>query len=113
MNCDNYRGISPPDISYKVLSNVLFIKLKPYGDEIVGEYQGGFRRGKSTVDQIHIVKQVMEKCYEYNQDLFMLFVDYKQAYDSINRESLWKAIEKLGVPAKITRMIDKSMCSKI
>ena len=76
MNCGNYRGISLLDTSYKVLSNVLLNKLKPYGDEIVGEYQGGFRRGKSTVDQIHIVKQVMEKCYEYNQDLFMLFVDY-------------------------------------
>jgi sorting nexin-29 len=55
------------------------------------------------VDQIHIVKQVMEKCYEYNQDLFMLFVYYKQAYDSINQESLRKAMEKLGVPAKITK----------
>lgn len=105
MNCNNYRGISLLDTSYKVLSNVLLNKLKPFGDEIVGEYQGGFRRGKSTVDQIHTVKQVMEKCYEYNQELFMLFVDYKQAYDSINRESLWKAMEKLGVPAKITRMI--------
>lgn len=42
----------------------------------------------------------MEKCYEYNQDLFMLFVDYKQAYDSIKRESLWKAMEKLGVQQK-------------
>jgi len=88
MNCNNYRGISLLDTSYKVSSNVLLNKLKPNGDEMVGEYQGGFRRGKSTVDQIHIIKQAMEKCYEYNQELFMLFVDYKQAYDSINRESL-------------------------
>jgi len=95
MNCNNYRDISLLDISYKVLSNVLFNKLKPYRDEIVGEYQRSFRRGKSTVDQIHIVKPVMEKCYEYNQEQFMLFVDYKQAYDSINRESLWNAMDKL------------------
>jgi len=82
MNCNNYKDILLLDTSYKVLSNVLLNKLKLCGDEIVGEYQGGFRRGKSTVDQIHIVKQVMEKCYEYNQELFMLFVDYKQAYGS-------------------------------
>jgi len=36
MNCNNYRGISLLDISYKVLSNVLLNKLKPYEDEIVG-----------------------------------------------------------------------------
>jgi len=101
MNCDNYRGISLLDTSYKVLLNVLLNKLKPYGDEIVGEYQGGFRRGKSTVDQIHIVKQVTEKCYKYNQELFMLFVDYKQAYDSINREKLWKAMKSLGYQQKL------------
>lgn len=35
----------------------------------------------------------------------MLFVDYKHEYDCINRESLWKATKKLGVPAKLTRMI--------
>jgi len=95
MNCNNYRDISLLDTSYKILSSVLFNKLKLYEDEIVGEYQGGFRRGKSTVDQIHTVKQIMEKCYEYNQELFMLFVEYKQAYDSIKRESLWRAMENL------------------
>lgn len=69
MNCNNYTGISSLDTSYKVLSNILLNKLKPYGDEIVGEYQGGFRRGKSTVDQIHIIKQIIEKSYEYNKSI--------------------------------------------
>ncbi|KAL4099073.1 hypothetical protein QTP88_023562 [Uroleucon formosanum] len=29
----------------------------------------------------------------------------RSEYDSINGKSLWKAIDKLGVPSKITRMI--------
>jgi len=76
MNYNNYKGISLLDTSYKVLSNVLLNKLKPYGEEIVGEYQRGFRRGKSTMGQIYVVKQVMEKYYEYNQELFMFSIDY-------------------------------------
>jgi len=72
MNCNNYRSISLLDTAYKVLSNIHLNKLKSYGNEIVGEYQGGFRRGKSTVDQIHTVKQIMEICYEYNQELLIL-----------------------------------------
>lgn len=47
----------------------------------------------------------MEKNYEYNQDLFMLFIDYKQAYDSIVREELWIAMEDLGVCTKLIRLI--------
>jgi len=35
----------------------------------------------------------------------MLFVEYKQTYDSIKQKILCRAMEKLGVPAKFTRMI--------
>lgn len=35
----------------------------------------------------------------------MLFIDYKQAYDSIVRKELWKAMEDLGVPIKLIRLI--------
>lgn len=105
MDCRNYRGISLLDTSYKILSNILLTRLKPYGEEIVGEYQAGFRAGRSTVDQIHTIKQIMEKSYEFNQDLFMLFIDYKQAHDSMVREELCIAIEDLGVPIKLIKLI--------
>jgi len=77
MNCNNYRVISLLDTSYKVLSNI-HLKLKPCGNEIVREYQEGFRRGKSTVDQTHTVKQIMEICYEYNQELLIIIIKYKR-----------------------------------
>jgi len=35
----------------------------------------------------------------------MQFMAYKQAYDSIIRERLWKAMEELEVPAKLVRII--------
>jgi len=90
---------------YKILSNILLIILKPYDEKIVGEYQASFRAGRSTVHPLHTIKQIMEKNYKYNQDLFMLFIDYKQAYDSIVRKELWKAMEDLGVPIKLIRLI--------
>jgi len=47
----------------------------------------------------------MEKYYEYNNELHMIFVDFKQAYDSINRDQLWIALTNLGIPNKLIRMI--------
>lgn len=41
------------------------------------------------MDPIYYIKQVIEKSYEHSQDIFMLFIDYQQAYDSIVREELW------------------------
>lgn len=49
-------GISLLNSSYKILSNILLTRLKPYGEEIIGEYKAGFRAGRSTVDPIHIIK---------------------------------------------------------
>lgn len=67
MNYINCRGISLLCAIYKVLSKDLLDILIPYTKEmIVGNYQVGFSKGKSTLDQIHIVKQLMEKSYEFN-----------------------------------------------
>lgn len=58
----------------------------------------------------------MEKHYEYAKDLYMLFVDYKQAYDSVDRKKLWKALKTFGIPLKIIKMVqlcNSETCSKV
>lgn len=92
LDCRNYRGISLLCRAYKILSNVVLNMLISYTKDI-REYQAGFIKGKSTLDQIHIA-QLMDKSYEFNQDLFIIFIDYKQTYDSITRESLWAVMLK-------------------
>ena len=51
----------------------------------------------------------MEKYYEFDKDLYMLFVDYKQAYDRVNRKELWKAMILFGIPQKYINLI--KMCN--
>jgi hypothetical protein len=63
-------------------------KFKPYAKEIVGEYQCGFKPGKSTVDHMFRRRELIEKHYEYNKPLHLLFIDFRQAYDSIKRKTL-------------------------
>lgn len=48
----------------------------------------------------------MEKYYKYDKDLFMIFVDYKQAYDSINRQQLWIVLRNFKIPEKLFKMIE-------
>jgi len=105
MDPKNYRGISLLNTSYKVLSNLLLNRLKSFIKEVIGEYQAGFMVGKSTIDQIHIIKQVAEKSHKFNKDVHMLFVDFKAAYDSIDRNKLWNVMARIGVPEKLIRMI--------
>ncbi|KAL4132869.1 hypothetical protein QTP88_009948 [Uroleucon formosanum] len=50
-----------------------------------------------------------EKHHEYNKDINLVFVDFKQAYDNINRNKLWTALKKFGIPEKLARLI--KMCN--
>jgi len=71
----------------------------------VGNYQSGFRKNKSTTDHIFVIRQIMKKSYEFAKDLHMVFIDYKQAYDSIDRERLWKILKNVGLQTKLINMI--------
>jgi hypothetical protein len=59
--CNNYRGISLLPTTYKILSNILLSRLVPYAKEIIGDYQCGFRRNRSTIDHIFFIRQMLEK----------------------------------------------------
>ncbi len=103
----NYRGIALLEIGYKILTSVILERLKPYTAQIIGSYQCGFSQGRSTSDLIFVLRQIAEKYYEFDRDLHIIFVDFKQAYDSIDREALWKILTELGIPMKYVRLIQE------
>jgi hypothetical protein len=55
-----YRGISLLSTSYTFLANILLSRLSPYIDEIIRDHQCGFRRIRTTRDQIFRIRQVLE-----------------------------------------------------
>jgi hypothetical protein len=61
-DCSDYRCI--PLLS--ILSSILLARLTPYGDEIIGDHQCGFRLNRSTTDQIFYIRQILEKKWENN-----------------------------------------------
>ena len=104
-DCNNYRGISLLSIVGKVMSRVVVIRLSAFAESVVPESQCGFRKNRSTIDQIFAIRQIQEKCVEQQRDLVCVFIDLTKAYDVINREALWSVIAHLGIPPKIVNVI--------
>lgn len=44
---------------------------------------------------------------EWNAPLYINFIDYTKAFDSVHQESLWKIIRAYGIPPKIVKLIKK------
>ncbi|XP_043065425.1 uncharacterized protein LOC122320881 [Drosophila ficusphila] len=109
----NNRGISLLPVAYKVLSSVLCENMKPHAEALIGPYQCGFRPGKSTIDQIFTLRQILEKSYENQIDTHHLFVEYKAAFDSPRRDRLYAAMSELGIPAKLIRLCRMTLSNTI
>lgn len=107
--CENYRGVTLLNIAYKILANILYYRLMPYTDNIVGNYQCGFCSGKSTTDQIFTLRQILEKANEYRMETHHLFIDFKSAYDTVNRNALYQAMNDFGIPPYLTAMVKMTL----
>jgi hypothetical protein len=77
-DCNNYQGISLLSTAYKILFNVLLASLTPHANEIMGYHQCGFRRNRSTTDQIFYIQQMLEKKWKHNGTVYQLFMDTKK-----------------------------------
>jgi hypothetical protein len=88
---------------------VLKNKLDIYAEQIIGAHQAGFRAGKSTIDQLFSVKLILEKFREYKIVVHQIFVDFKQAYDKINRRKLYKIMLFFRIPPKLIRLTKVTM----
>ena len=106
MDCNNYRGISLLCHSSKIYTSIILHRIRRRTDEILGEEQAGFRAGRSTIDQIFTLRQMAERCTEYNQDLFTCYIDFKKAFDSVWRTGLWRVMRSLRYPEKIIRILE-------
>jgi len=53
------------------------------------------------MDQIFVVRQILEKFYMHDIDLHFLFIDFKKAFDSINQKKLLESVVSFGILKKI------------
>jgi len=79
-SCDNWRGIALLDVVGKVVARVLQARLQEVAEEELPESQCGFRKGRSCMDMIFTLRQLVERSWEHQTKSFLSFIDLKKAY---------------------------------
>jgi len=104
---NNYRGISLLPVSYKILSKALLNRLEPQVNQQIGEYQAGFRKGRSCIEQIWNLKTILH--IRQGRNTTVTFVDFQKAYDSIDRETLFNTLKEFKIDRKTRLIIQETL----
>ena len=64
---------------------------------LLGEAQNGFRKGRCGADNIFVLNTILLKAKSMKEKVHLGFVDISKAYDSVNRDILWRKLEKIGI----------------
>ena len=104
---DNYRGITLLSCIGKLFTAIVNVRLTSYVDAIgvIGEEQAGFRYSYSTIDHIFTLHTIIEFYLKKKKKLFCAFIDYKKAFDFVDRASLWMKLISTGINGNILRVI--------
>ena len=113
---ENYRGIAISSCLSKLFTNVLHNRLSQFAadNDLIPSNQIGFRKGFRTSDHILTLKTLIDKYIHTlpRKYLYVCFVDFKAAFDTIWRGALLYKLHQHGVGGNLMKVI-QSMYSQV
>ena len=103
--CENYRTISLITHASKIMLKIILHRLQHITEEFISEEQAGFRKGRSTSEQIFNLRIISEKYAQHNKPLFHVFIDFKKAFDRVWHEALWSSMKRFNINLKLIEAI--------
>jgi hypothetical protein len=110
---DSYRGISILSTWYKILSRLLALRLEKYCErgKLRSVSQCGFRKFlRSTTAAFVLYHSIVATCSSKEKGgrsgaLFVCFIDFSKAFDSVSKNLLWSRLEQLGINGRMLNII--------
>ena len=92
----NWRPLTLLDTVYKLASGTIANRIKTVLDDIINKDQTGFIKGRSIVENIRLIYDMMKFTDEKNIPGLLLLIDFEKAFDSLSWNFLHKALEHLN-----------------
>ena len=104
---NNYRGISLISCIAKLFTTILNKRLLKWGaaNDVLTDAQFGFRPGFGTIDAIFALEALICSTLSKGKRLYCCFVDYKRAFDTVDRTLLWTKLSYLGIRGKLLNVL--------
>ena len=93
---DNWRPISLLNTDYKIATRAIALRISKILPSIIHSDQTGYVKKRFIGQNIRLISNVIEPCQDSKIPGFALFLDFKNAFDSIAWPFLFKALETFG-----------------
>ena len=110
---DNYRKVTLLTSIGKLFESVMNNRLT-YCKEVLNTndpFQNGFKSDARAIDNTFILNGIIEKYNALKRPLFVAFIDFKSAFDKVNRLALLFKMSGQGMHGKFLKIV-KSMLGK-
>ena len=98
---------------YQIIERLIYARVEPLIDPLLSIEQAGFRRGKSTVDQVVLLTQNIEDSFEAKKKAGALFVNLTAAYDTVWHRGLICKLLRLFPDKQMVRIIMEFVRNRI
>lgn len=104
-SADNYRGISLTSIVAKTYNRMMLNRIRDPIDPYLRYNQNGFRQKRSTTSHILALRHILEEARRNNLTAVLVFLDFKKAFDSIDRTMMFRILKAYDIPPRLLNAI--------
>ena len=104
--CKLFRTICLIPHASKIMLKILQGRIQERANQFIGKNQFGFRRNCETRDAIGVLRRLIEKKIDFNEELSICFVDFEKAFDRVKWDILLKVMRMVGIDWKDRRLIE-------
>ena len=105
--CSDYRTISLIAHTAKLIAKILRRRIENKIEDMLGEDQFGFRRGKGTRDATGMMRIKAEPPLEIDEEMCVCFIDWQKIFNRVNWTKLMQILKRIGIDWRERRLISK------
>ena len=103
--CSDHRTISLIAHTAKRVAKILRRRIEREIEDVLGENQFGFRRGKGTRYAIRMMRIITERTLKIDEELCVCFIDWQKVFDRVNWTKLMQILKGTGTDWRERRLI--------
>ena len=107
---NDYRPISLLNTDYKLLTKMIFLRLKPFITDLIGQDQYCSNPDRNIDEMTHFLRDFISYCKETNLNAAPLSIDQEKAFDRVDHSFLFQVIDKCKIGSYLSNLIKLLQC---